>query len=272
MTPKKAAPAKIARKKSTVRASTRGPVLKVPRAAEVLAAHLRQRIIRGELKEGDRLPKEQRLIETFGVSRSTFREAFLLLEAEGLISVARGTRSGALVHRPSVEAASRQMNFIMQAHNVTLDDVYRSLALIEPAVIRLLAERATKSDIAALRKQVKEMYDNLDDDHTYSTLAAQFHRSLVERAGPVSLTLIMDLLSSLIGAYVEGTTAVLNPVEKRNGKLRVMRTKEKLIEFLEKHDADAAEALWKKYFEATREVMQRWQPSKAVQDVYEFRA
>src|SRR5438128_447724 len=96
------------------RAPNRRLALKAPRAAELLAGHLRQQIIRGELKEGDRLPKEQELMETYGVSRSTFREAFLLLEAEGLISVLQGTRQGALVHRPSVEAASRQVNFIMQ--------------------------------------------------------------------------------------------------------------------------------------------------------------
>src|SRR4051812_28142690 len=87
----------------------RRPKLRVPKAAEILASHLRQRIIRGELKEGDRLPTEQNLIVQFGVSRSTFREAFVLLAAEGLISVSRGARNGALVHRPSVQVASRQM-------------------------------------------------------------------------------------------------------------------------------------------------------------------
>src|SRR5690348_14099978 len=70
-----------------------------PRAAELLAAHFRQRIIRGELKEGDRLPKQQDLMEEFGISRSTFREAFLLLESEGLLSVLQGTQ-GAVIHRP----------------------------------------------------------------------------------------------------------------------------------------------------------------------------
>jgi len=245
--------------------------LKAPRAAELLAGHLRQQIIRGELKEGDRLPKEQDLMEAFGVSRSTFREAFLLLEAEGLISVLQGTRQGALVHRPSVEAASRQVNFIMQARNVTLDDVYLSLALIEPAVIHRLAERATKADIAALRAQIKEMYQHLDDDHEYGLRAGQFHRTLVERAGLVSLTVLMELLTHLVGAYVEGASSALPPADNKTGKLRVMRTREKLVDLLEQRDADAAEALWKKYFEITREVMARWQPAKAVQDVYRHR-
>ena len=250
---------------------TRRPMLRVPKAAEILASHLRQRIIRGELKEGDRLPREQALIEQFGVARSTFREAFLLLEAEGLISVARGARNGALVHRPNVQAASRQMNFIMQANNVTLDDVYRSLVIFEPAVVRVLAEKATKADIAVLRLQIAEMYKVIDDNHKYSELAARFHQTLVERAGLVSLTLIMELLTDLVGAYVESTSAELSPRETRTARQRVMRTKEKLVQLLEKHDADAAEILWKRYLEATREAMSRWQPAKAVADVYPVR-
>jgi len=258
-------------KKKTTRTARARPGFRMPKAAEVLADHFRRRIIRGELKEGDRLPKEQVLIDRYGVSRSTFREAFLLLESEGLISVSRGARTGALVHRPSVKAAARQMNFIMQARNVTLDDVYLSLALIEPAVIHRLAERATKADIVALRTQIKEMYEHLDDDHEYGLRAGLFHRTLVERAGLVSLTVIMELLTHLVGAYVEGASSALPPADNKTGKLRVMRTKEKLVDLLEQRDADGAEALWKKYFEITREVMARWQPAKVVQDVYKHR-
>ena len=259
------------KKKAKAPRVARRPTLRVPKAAEVLASHMRQRIIRGELKEGERLPKEQHLIEQFGVSRSTFREAFFLLEAEGLISVSRGARNGALIHRPSVKAASRQMNFIMQANNVTLDDVYRSLSIFEPAVVRVLAEGATKSDIRVLREQIAKMHDSIDDDLKFGELAACFHRTLAERAGLKSIALIMELLTDLVSAYVATSSAAQPPQINRTGKLKAIRTKEKLVDLLEKRDADAAEALWKTHFDVTREVMYHLQPTKAVQDVYGFR-
>jgi DNA-binding FadR family transcriptional regulator len=249
----------------------RRPKLRVPKAAEVLAAHLRQRIIRGELKEGDRLPKEQQLIEQFGVSRSTFREAFVLLAADGLISVSRGARNGALVHRPNIKAASRQMNFIMQANNVTLDDVYRSLGVFEPAVVRALAETGSKADIRVLREQVARMHAVVDDDRAFGELAAQFHRTLAERAGLKTIALMMELLADLVGAYVESSSASQPPNINRTGKLKAIRARERLMDLLEKRDADGAEALWREHFEVTREVMLRCQPTKAVQDVYELR-
>ncbi len=248
--------------------NARRPKLRVPKAAEVLASHLRQQIIRGQIKEGDRLPTEQRMLEQFGVSRSTLREAFVLLEAEGLISVSRGARNGALVHLPNVKAASRQMNFIMQANNVTLDDVYRSLGIFEPAVVRVLAEIATKADVRALRDQVDKMRDAVKDDHAFGELAAQFHKTLAERAGLKSIALVMELLADVVGAYVESASSSQPRQLNIAAKNKSIRAREKLVDLIEKRDADAAEMLWRTHFEITREVMLRCQPTKAVQDIY----
>ena len=62
----------------------------MPKAAELLAARIRGQIIRGELKEGDALPAESELMETFGVSRPTLREAIRVLEMESLLRMRRG--------------------------------------------------------------------------------------------------------------------------------------------------------------------------------------
>jgi DNA-binding GntR family transcriptional regulator len=66
-----------------------GSQLRVPKAAELLAARIRGQIIRSELKEGDALPAESELMETFGVSRPTLREAIRVLEMESLLRMRR---------------------------------------------------------------------------------------------------------------------------------------------------------------------------------------
>jgi GntR family transcriptional repressor for pyruvate dehydrogenase complex len=80
----------------------------VPKAAELVADALRGRILRRELLPDDRLPSESQLMEQYGVSRPTLREALRLLEAQQLLLIKRGSRGGGVVRvpgrEPSIEA------------------------------------------------------------------------------------------------------------------------------------------------------------------------
>ena len=58
--------------------------------ADMVAGRIRQMIARGELTDGEWLPTEPELMEQFGVSRPTLREAFRLLESDSLVAVRRG--------------------------------------------------------------------------------------------------------------------------------------------------------------------------------------
>ena len=84
-----------------------GVKVRVPKMAELVAAQLRRKIVRGELAEGEALPSESALMAEFAVSRPTLREAFRVLESESLISVRRGARGGARVQVPEGTVAAR---------------------------------------------------------------------------------------------------------------------------------------------------------------------
>ena len=98
---------------ATATSSKAGPKMRVPKMADMIADHIRNRILDGELKEGDSLPSEAQLLEGFGVSRPTLREAFRVLETEKLISVSRGSRKGATVHAPTIDIVSRYMTCLL---------------------------------------------------------------------------------------------------------------------------------------------------------------
>src|SRR5947208_13352687 len=98
--------------------------LRIPRAADVVADHLRRQIVRGVLPEGRSLPPEEQLLAEFGVSGPTLRAAYRVLESEGLVSVHRGARGGATVHRPTIAVASRYVGVLLQADGTTLADLF----------------------------------------------------------------------------------------------------------------------------------------------------
>src|SRR3979409_278065 len=98
--------------------------VRVPKTAELVASNLRGQIVRGELKEGDALPPESALMEHFGVSRPTLREAFRVLESEALISVRRGAHGGARVHVPNGDVAARYAALVLEYRGTDLADIH----------------------------------------------------------------------------------------------------------------------------------------------------
>ena len=88
--------------------------LREPKMADRVAQVLRRMFVRGEIAEGTMLPSESELMERFGVSRPTLREAFRVLESEGLIEVHRGVRGGARVSRPQRQTLARYAGLIME--------------------------------------------------------------------------------------------------------------------------------------------------------------
>src|SRR3954454_17932628 len=125
--------------------------VRVPKTAELVAAELRRRIVAGDLDEGDALPPEALLRETFGVSRPTLREAYRVLESEGLIEVHRGARGGARVRVPNDEAAARYAGLVLEHRGATLADFCAVRTLIEPLLAPRIAHRCQPSDLAPLR-------------------------------------------------------------------------------------------------------------------------
>lgn len=61
-----------------------------PKLSERVVAHLRTQLLAGEIPPGHKLPTENQLTETFGVSRTVIREAIAALAADGLVESRQG--------------------------------------------------------------------------------------------------------------------------------------------------------------------------------------
>ena len=110
--------------------------VQLQRAADVVADRIRELIVSGELADGERLPRLDLLLDEFGISGPSMREALRMLESEGLITVQRGSVGGAIVHRPSYKAAAYTMALVLRSRDTEVADVAESLALLELNVRR----------------------------------------------------------------------------------------------------------------------------------------
>ena len=102
------------------------------RVAESVANHLRDRILSGDLKDGDLLPKEDLLRTVYPVSKPSLREAMRILETEGLISIRRGNLGGAVVHLPGEANLAYTLALVLRSNNSGTLDVAAALRECEP--------------------------------------------------------------------------------------------------------------------------------------------
>lgn len=176
-----------------------------PRVGEMVASVLRNRIVYGQLADGDLLPKLDDLVKEFTVSRPSIREAMRILETEGLISVRRGKVGGAIVHRPNPETAAYMLGLVMQSRQYDLADLAAALRELEPVCARLVAERKDRIREVApvLDKLNDEAADHLDDGPTFTRLARRFHNQLVGLCPVQTMVLLVGLLESLWSVHEE---------------------------------------------------------------------
>jgi len=145
-----------------------------------VVAALRSRILSGELEPGTRLI-ESYLAGQFGISRAPLREAFLILEREGL--VVSGHKEGTFVAKVSED---------------DLREIYLVRSVLEGLAMRLAAERMTKERLGRLARTVERMQEaaSRDDAEQVVELDLEFHDLIWEFSGCKRL---YEVLSNMIG-------------------------------------------------------------------------
>lgn len=223
------------------------PHLRVPKMAELVSDRLRRQIIRGELSTGDALPSETALMARLGVSRPTLREAFRVLESEGLITIRRGAHGGARVQTPNGEIAGRHAGLLLEFRRTTLADVYNARILVEPSCAALLAERCTPANLERLRGAVERERQQvrLDDAAALIERHNEFHDLVVELTGNKTMSLLHGMVRHFFNtAGFADVTEVANPTPDVAALRTSFRSHEVLLQHISARDADAARALW----------------------------
>lgn len=250
---------------STTRGASRVDRVRVPKTADIVASALRRDIIRNELYDNDRMPTEAELMERFGVSRPSLREALRVLESEHLVEVRRGNQGGVRARRPSVAVAANYLGLVMQAERVTLADVYGARTAIEPQAVRMITEsRNRRRAVAELRALVEEERQVASDEpERYAAAVTRFHQRLVELSDNKALALVWGTLQHVLAGEVRDLGVRFSPAQRARRADELDRA----IDLIESGDAEAAESHWRtQLMSRTRKVVER-HGGKTVVDV-----
>lgn len=233
--------------------STKKRRLRQPRVAEIVASSLRNRILSGALADGDMLPKQEELLNEFGVSPPCIREAFRILETEGLVTVIRGNVGGAIVHVPHPGTAAYMLGLVLQARSVSLLDLLNGMRLLEPACA---AEAALRPDrgttvLPKLRANIEACAEAIDDPARFIVLARAFHTELVSNCGNETMSLVVGALEKLWTAQVEALAvdrSVHGSFSDRAVRMSLLHEHERIYRAVEDGDAPTAERAIREHF------------------------
>ena len=135
------------------------------RTFEDVIFQIQESILQGRLKEGDKLPSERNLRETFMVSRGTLREALRALEQKGLITIKTGVRGGAIVCPIDTRQVSESLDLLLQYQKITLSELAEFREAVEGLVAAKAAQKAKKEDLQQLNVILQSIKNCLDAEH-----------------------------------------------------------------------------------------------------------
>jgi GntR family transcriptional regulator, transcriptional repressor for pyruvate dehydrogenase complex len=169
---------------------------------------IKQMIISGELRPGDRLPKEVELAAALGLSRNSLREAVRALSLVRILDVRQG--DGTYVTSLEPRMLLEGLSFIVDLHHdSTVLEFFEVRRILEPAATAMAATRIEQAEVADLREHLGKVTAESSVEELVAN-DMEFHRRIAEASGNSVLVSLLNSLSSstLRGRIWRGVTQV----------------------------------------------------------------
>ncbi|HTN62834.1 MAG TPA: FadR/GntR family transcriptional regulator [Devosia sp.] len=151
------------------------------RLGSIVVDKLSQAILDGRLREGDALPSESRIANSFGVSKQIAREAIRDLTAMGVVKAQQG--KVARVCALDVEPLGRFFRFAVRGSANGLAEAVELRRILEPQVASLAALRHTPEQIDEFKLILTRMHASLGDIPAWIEADLDFHAMLGNMCG-----------------------------------------------------------------------------------------
>lgn len=213
---------------------------------EKVIHELKELILEGKLKAGDKLPSERALADMLGVSRSSLREALKIMEAIGLLEIKRGQGVFVVDHNLDQHMENFLNNLFVS--DAKISELFEIRKVLETEATTWAALRATKVQIKKLEKLVEDSITSLQKggNNKVALLAQhdnEFHTRLMEASNNSVLIQIMDGLFDLLIGSKSKAMIVPKRAEKSLEEHKL------IVSALLKRDADLAKKIMLKHLE-----------------------
>lgn len=202
---------------------------------DVVFHTLREAILKGELKPGERL-MELQLAAKLGVSRTPIREAIRMLEQEGLAVTV--PRKGAEVARMTEK---------------DMEDVLQIREVLDELAVKLACDNITRKEIRELESKTVQFENSIRSGDIKSIALADvdFHDVIYRAAGNKKLVTMLDNLREQIFRYR------VEYLKDEKAYPTLIREHREILQALDRHDKDQVVKTMKAHVEKQAEVVKK---------------
>lgn len=171
--------------------------------------HLGEAIVAGRYAAGASIPPEPLLGEELGVSRTVVREAVKSLVAKGLVTTGPkvGTRVLSADHWNWFDTDVVIWQSKAGLTREFLRDLQDLRRIVEPAAVRMAAERATPADIADIERAFEGMRRAVEEGGDYVAHDLRFHQGLLRACHNRMIVQMSKALGALLRTSFEISTS-----------------------------------------------------------------
>jgi len=224
------------------------------RVYQTIALQLTEKIHKGELPEGSRLPSERELAETFGVSRAVIREALVSLQTSGLIFVREKAR--ARVSQLNNPAFLNQLSGAAQtllARPRGMADFQEVRALFECGLSRHAARHASPKELQRLALALARNKKAIGDPQLFAKTDLAFHDVLAD----IPRNPIFAAINTALSEWLMRQRVVVIQAPVRGIMRRAYRGHEEIYNAIATHNVELADQVMAEHLRSMAEAYWR---------------
>jgi len=190
-------------------------------APEIVVEQILKKLQNGEITTGARLPSQRALAQSFGVGRSSMREALNALAVMGYLDVQHGRGTFISQKLPDTTPSISKLQAALKAGSLL--DVLELRETLECKAAELAAERSESRHLRRLEQALRDMEESREDYHRFLQSDVEFHITLAEATtNQIFSEMVRFLLEKVVGHHETFKTTLITS-EYRSHSIRTLK-------------------------------------------------
>ncbi|MCG8514207.1 MAG: FadR family transcriptional regulator [Halanaerobiales bacterium] len=174
--------------------------IEVENPVDKIIKQIRNSIVSGQIKPGDKLPSERKLSEIFGIGRTYVRDAIKKLEFYGILKT--HPQSGTIVSGADISAMEGLISNVIKLNENDFFHLVETRVIMETYVCKQAALRRSSKDIEELEKALDEYKARVDANLSGVKEDFNFHLKIADASqNNVIKSLMLIIIPDIIEIY-----------------------------------------------------------------------